>query len=202
MKKMKLLMSLSMLCLSIAMLCFGVFAASQVTYTISGTISYDVKDVFCTISGEVYKKADSDVAATTLNENLTTLMNASTTPTGYTSAQKLTGGTSTGASGTTETIAGETVNIAFGRDTSNNEWYTYYIVLTIQNNSTKALNATLTINHPVSGDNGFNLLNISTESKTASIAANSSGKVGVAYSLNNKLTSISSLSLNNVLTVS
>ncbi len=199
MKKMKLLMSLSMLCLSIAMLCFGVFAASSVTYTISGTISYEVKDVFCTISGKVYKNSNSNVAAATLNTNLTTLIGG--TEEGYTTAQTLNGKTTTGTTTATETLS-ETVNITFGRGTNDEEWYTYYIVLTIQNNSTKALSAKLTINHPVTGDTGFDLLNISTENKTASIAANSAGKVGVAYSLNSKLTSISGLALNNVLTVS
>lgn len=201
MKKMKLLMSLSMLCLSIAMLCFGVFAASSVTYTISGTISYDVKDVFCTISGKVYKKSDSNVAVATLNTNLTTLIGE--TETGYETAQTLNGKTSTGESGTTETLS-ETVNIVFGRDSSdaNKEWYTYYIVLTIQNNSTKTLNASLEITNPASSDTGYSLLNISTGSKTANISANGSAKVGVAYSLNSKLTSISGLQLKNVLTVS
>ena len=199
MKKMKLLMSLSMLCLSIAMLCFGVFAASQVTYTISGTISYTVKDVYCTISGVVYKNSAANVAAGTLNTNLTSLIGGTTS--GYTSAQTLSAWTSTGSAASPETKA-ETVNIAFGKDSNNAEWYTYYIILTIQNNSSKQLNANLAITNPASGDTGYSLLNISTGSKTATIAANATQKVGVAYSLNDKKTSISNLALSNVLTVS
>lgn len=199
MKKMKLLMSLSMLCLSIAMLCFGVFAASSVTYTISGTISYTVTDVYCTISGVVYRNSAANVATATLNTNLTSLIGGTTS--GYTSAQTLSAWTSTGSATSPETKA-ETVNIAFGKDSNSAEWYTYYIILTIQNNSSKQLSANLAITHPASGDTGYSLLNISTGSKTATIAANATQKVGIAYSLNDKKTSISNLALSNVLTVS
>ena len=54
MKKTKLLLSLAMMCLSIAVLCFGVLAATSVTYTISGTISYEVKDAYVEITTKKY----------------------------------------------------------------------------------------------------------------------------------------------------
>lgn len=54
MKKFKLLASIASMCLAIAVLCFGVFAASSVTYTISGTITYDVSDVFVNVTTAVY----------------------------------------------------------------------------------------------------------------------------------------------------
>ena len=53
-KKLKLLVSLSTFCLAIAVLCFGVFAAIKVTYTISGSISYDVNDAYVKINTTVY----------------------------------------------------------------------------------------------------------------------------------------------------
>ena len=43
------------MCLSIAVLCFGVFSAISVSYTISGTISYTVSDAFVKVSSKVYK---------------------------------------------------------------------------------------------------------------------------------------------------
>ena len=55
MKKGKLILSLSLMCLSITVLCFGVFAAASVSYSISGTISYTVTDAFVTVSTKVYR---------------------------------------------------------------------------------------------------------------------------------------------------
>ena len=43
------------MCLSIAVLCFGVFSAVSVSYSISGTISYTVTDAFVKVSSKVYK---------------------------------------------------------------------------------------------------------------------------------------------------
>ncbi len=54
MKKFKLTMSVSVMCLAIAVLCFGVFSATNVTYNIGGTISYEVEDVFVNITTKVY----------------------------------------------------------------------------------------------------------------------------------------------------
>ena len=56
-KKLKLLVSLSTFCLAIAVLCFGVFAAIKVTYTVSGSISYEVTDAHVDISTTVYYSA-------------------------------------------------------------------------------------------------------------------------------------------------
>ena len=53
-KKLKLIASLSTFCMAIAVLCFGVFAAIKVTYTISGSISYDVNDAYVKINTTVY----------------------------------------------------------------------------------------------------------------------------------------------------
>ena len=55
MKKLKLLMSLATMCLAIAVLCFGVFSATQVSYTIGGSISYEVTDAFVKVNTKVYK---------------------------------------------------------------------------------------------------------------------------------------------------
>ena len=56
MKKSKLFLSLVCLCFSLAILCFcfGVYAAKQVNYLISGNITYHVSDVFVTIETKVY----------------------------------------------------------------------------------------------------------------------------------------------------
>ena len=53
-KKLKLLLSLCAFCLSVAVLCFGVFAAIKVTYTVGGTISYEISDVFVELETRVF----------------------------------------------------------------------------------------------------------------------------------------------------
>ena len=55
MKKSKLFLSIVSLCFSLAVLCFGVYAAGQVAYTISGTISYGVSDAYVDIDTKVYQ---------------------------------------------------------------------------------------------------------------------------------------------------
>ena len=72
MKKLKLVMSIATMCLAIAVLCFGVLAATSVTYTIQGTISYDVEDVYVDVNTTVYKSAKylSGTEQNTLLESL------------------------------------------------------------------------------------------------------------------------------------
>ena len=65
MKKSKLLLSIISLCFSLAVLTFGVFAANQVNYTISGNISYAVTDAYVQITTRMYR---SPVEATTLSK--------------------------------------------------------------------------------------------------------------------------------------
>ena len=55
MKKSKLLLSLLSLCFSLAVLCFGVYAANQVNYVMSGSISYLVTDAYVEVTTDVYK---------------------------------------------------------------------------------------------------------------------------------------------------
>lgn len=49
MKKFKLFASIASMCMALAVLCFGVYSAQNVTYTIGGSISYEVTDVFVEI---------------------------------------------------------------------------------------------------------------------------------------------------------
>ena len=61
MKKSKLFLSLMSLCFSLAVLCFGVYAAGQVDYTISGTISYIVEDAYIEMHTAVYTFEGEDM---------------------------------------------------------------------------------------------------------------------------------------------
>ena len=71
MKKFKLTMSVATMCLALAVLCFGVFSATQVTYTIGGSISYEVNDVFADVKTRVYASSFKDKS--TLSTKVSTL---------------------------------------------------------------------------------------------------------------------------------
>ena len=57
-KKVKLMSTIACLCLSIAMMMFGIFAATNVSFNLSSTVSYTVQDVFVEITGHVYLETD------------------------------------------------------------------------------------------------------------------------------------------------
>ena len=50
MKLTKLFFSIASVCFSIAIMLFGVLAATQVTYTVTGRVSYEVADTFVLIT--------------------------------------------------------------------------------------------------------------------------------------------------------
>lgn len=52
-KRVKFLFTIASLCFAVAVLCFGVYSATTVTYTASGTVSYEVNSVFCKINTTV-----------------------------------------------------------------------------------------------------------------------------------------------------
>ncbi len=53
-RKSKIFLSLASLCLSLMVLCFGVYSAVSVDYTISGSVSYEVDSAFVEIETRVY----------------------------------------------------------------------------------------------------------------------------------------------------
>ena len=53
-RKFKLFFSLASLCLSVAMLCFGVYSAMSVSYTVNGSVSYEVSGVYVNINTTLY----------------------------------------------------------------------------------------------------------------------------------------------------
>lgn len=187
MKKFRLVMSLAMMFVSIAVLSFGVYAASQVTYTLSGTISYAVEDVWCTITGKVFTvSAQQDTTAmssgiTSLKStaltsiaNTTYTLDSSNTITDFTSSDTNTSGSKTGLS----------IAFASGK-------YTYYIVLHIKNNASKTFTASITN----TTGTGF----VTSKSADTTIASGAETNMIVAYSLSSKTADIS-VTLSNVLT--
>ena len=156
MKKFKLLASIASMCLAIAVLCFGVFAASSVTYQISGTISYDVSDVFVNVKTTVYSYANNLSEA-----NLKTYADAIaaknavaatqtdvTVGTGKATFTYVTGKTGDYAYGGKPSgiIGGEANELTTSTDglklTYSNSAYSYFIVINVKNLASKSLKIT------------------------------------------------------------
>ena len=186
MKKTKLLLSLAMMCLSIAVLCFGVLAATSVTYSISGTISYEVSDVFAKINTKVFK-----VAGQTTTTNMQTNVDALAT----TALSSISGAKTTSSSSLTYVDTNQSIGV-YDTTSSNeasrsfdididNEYMTYYIVINIENQASKVINAQLTDETVYTNLNTANIL------IQNGIAKGDTKNLVVAFSLSDKTVSIS-----------
>ncbi len=192
MKKSKLLLSLAMMCLSIVVLCFGVLAATSVTYSISGTISYTVTDVFVKINTSVFGvKAQQDKATVIANvKTLETKALDSIADSTYTLTQTMVEYDSSSATGETVTHTAQTseskgVEIVYGGD---NGYYTYYIVINIQNLSTSK-NVYAKVTDTTTAD--LNSIKTTNEYQNA-ITSNETKNIVIAYSIKDKTQGIDS----------
>lgn len=75
MKLTKLFLSIASVCFSIAIMIFGVMAATQVTYTVTGRVSYDVSDTYVLITTKVYKFGGEEALAPANPSALATMLN-------------------------------------------------------------------------------------------------------------------------------
>lgn len=182
MKKFRLAVSLAMMFVSIAVLCFGVYAASSVTYTISGTIKYEIQDVFCTVSGKVYTTTDFNVASDTLGTN----MNSNYKNDSTTASSTLTGFSTNGSETGSPYAVSESLNIDFSKTA-----YTYYVVFKITNNTASSGGKTLYAKLSISPTSNTSLNCYNSASSAVSIAGGASAYVGFAYSLASKTTDVS-----------
>lgn len=197
MKKFKLLASIASMCLAIAVLCFGVFAASSVTYTISGTISYTVSDVFVNLTTTVYSYdqkmtteemntlAGSITDATAANQTVATkTLTYVTDKTGtYTNGGAVTGIIATDG----DNIKIDSANLALSYSNVGTKQLTYFIVTKIDNLANRELKVTCGTMAAVANSN--------LGSKTIeSVAANASGVVVYAMSVNDLTVGIPSAS--------
>ena len=128
------------MCLSIAVLCFGVLAATNVKYGINGTISYTVSDAYVNITTKVYTSNAQTNSADTLKTYANKFVNEIPTMlgTGLTVAHqtsydgKFDFNSLTGTLGTNDTYSStDKIEMAFGSGTTN--VYSMYIVVNIKN---------------------------------------------------------------------
>ena len=124
-RKSKLIFSLISLCFSIAVLCFGVYSAMQVSYSVSGSVSYEVTDAFVEITTNVYASSER-MEQSTLNSNAQNLED----PT-YVNTYTKVGETYTYNS--MEELSETNQPKASGIEINYNNYYTYFIVINIKN---------------------------------------------------------------------
>lgn len=149
-RKTKLFFSLASLCLSVAMLCFGVYSAMSVSYTVNGSVSYEVKDVFVNISTKLYKSTSTTLISEAqqlvkLQEfsSLPTLMPDEIEDTGYNDEHSTYEDKQVSDPGQTTTFTSKTaLPINYGAYTEGGDKaYGYYIVIEIENLGTETVHA-------------------------------------------------------------
>ena len=142
MKKTKLLISVISVCFALAVLCFGVYAAHQISYDLSGTLTYRVYDVYMNVETsvyyspthlsqeQIYTKIDSIINSET--PNYTTLgLTAESTPAGlsyYYNQEELVNG-----------AISRNLNFAFSNE--DNPKLAFFVVFTVSNHSTVPIRA-------------------------------------------------------------
>ena len=193
MKKIKLFLSLCMMCLSVAVLCMGILAASSATYNINGNISYNMIDGIALVNTRVYKVAEQKTTAELQTAIDGTGLSSMTFETieqtsGYILSQKLDTKATLSENATQSEISAGSINISFGATDSSVWYYTYYIVINISNlSSEKALSATLTDNTT------YTSVNYYTNTSQTSIAKGETKNIVIGLSLSD--TTVDSLNI-------
>ena len=146
-KKTKLIFSLITLCFSLAVLCFGVYSAVQVSYSISGSISYEVSGAYANITTKVYGMdeflASDDVSTNemfgmmmdyTINTPMPDLDNKALSDLSFEELESAgLGLIDTNQDYQYNTLTNEGDSSASDIDINYNNYYTYFIVIKVQN---------------------------------------------------------------------
>ena len=206
MKKFRLFLSICVMCLTLAILCFGVFAATSVTYTISGTVSYQIVDVFAKINAYVFKVTDQtssadmkkniDTLATMLPENIQNSATASNSNLSYVFDQKLDEFDTTVDLEKTNVSQELDITLGQGANLEDIGYYTYYIVINIENLADRAVNAML------SDKTKYTNLISSSNYIQNNITKDASKNLVVAFSIKDKTQSIEEAEINYSIEVS
>lgn len=204
MKKLKLFATIASLCLAIAVLCVGVFSAINVTYTIGGSISYEVQDVFVKITTNVYKVEGSEPKSQSeMKEDIAVLKTKALS--GIDTTKYIPSQTNLGVYDSSKEISSsnknsaEGIDIVYGKDSTGKLYYTYYVVINIENLSSRTDvcayiedKTTAEVNSITTTNTYIN--NISSTNETKNIV--------IGYSLKDKTQSIDSVAFNYSLTAS
>lgn len=185
-KSLKLSLSVCMIVVSLAMLIFGVYAASQVTYSITGSIFYEVTGVFATVDTNLYVSTQSVHSAESEINSNSALFETGNTQVSNTQKLFKSDNLSTFGQNNDATVVGQFENLAInygpysianqGTESEEVTSYVYYIVMTVKNYGNQEiafrLNVTLqetTANTYIFKSNNSNIDGKSTQEYTEKI---------------------------------
>ena len=206
-RRSKLIFSLISLCFSIAVLCFGVYSALSVSYSISGSVSYEINDVFVSVTRKVYRALSETPVQSSHSGNVTELKTAQTIDTSKyddigadDSFSTYDNGnvTSSGQDYTYPEDGDESKNIdlTYGSPTGNEtQGYAFYIVIDIHNLGSEIINAQITA--PTSLEN-----TILRDSGNVEITANDTERIVLGLALDDVTTGITSANFTYTITIS
>lgn len=181
MKKLRLFASLATLCLCIAVLCIGIYAVQTPQYSINGSITCEDEDVFAKINTKVFKVAGTQTIKT-MQTNVNTLATTAFSDIDTNTYIEDTKNTLKEYDTTSETDddGKRTLNIVFAKNDAGVWYYTYYVVINIENLANTKINAKLT--------DGTTYTNLVTANKLIQneIASGETKNLVVAFSLEGK----------------
>ena len=193
MKKFKLAISIATMCLALMVLCFGVYSATNVTYNIGGSISYEVTDVFVEISTKVYSVAgqttESDLSTNVNDLASKTFTELDAQDSGYTLKQTLQTFTTDGTTQDNKIFdAKDSTDESKGVEINFNNAYTYYVVVNIKNLS-PSKNVFAYISNAITLGEDANTIFV-TNNNQDNIAQGETKNIVLGFSLENKMQSI------------
>ena len=204
-RKSKLFFSLVSLCFSIAVLCFGVYSALSVSYSISGSVSYEINDVFVELDLSVYRAlSTTPVNSATHNQNVSTIKDAgdniSETDFGklsYTDHESTYEGGEVKPGNEYGIFEADSPNLAltYGSPTNDNQGYAFYIVIDIHNLGSEIINAQ--IKAPTSLENTILL-----DSGNVEITADGTERIVLGLALDDVTKGITSADFTYTITIS
>ena len=185
-KKAKLFLSMASMVLAVALFCFGVYAAVSVNYTISGTVTYQVKDVYTEITTKVYKDA--------IMYNASNLQTKAQELESKTFSQiEETYGQAVQTFNTYNNLTGTGEAGANGIDINYNNAFTYYVVINVKNLSS-SVNVNISLTNNTTGD--INSVIYQTANKTNIAKLAEGTNMVVAFSLDDATKSVQNVAFN------
>ena len=210
-RKFKLYFSLASLCFSVAMLCFGVYSAMSVSYTVNGSVSYEVTDVFVDIETSLYMSTLSTLTKDDeLKSNVSSIYEGlkGTGVNTQNIAKSTEYGTSEYSSYTqeggfdkTEKPTSKSLPIRYGSYIENDSAYAYYIAIKVTNKAENTIYAVLDLNLDEVSESQLNSI-IDANQTTIELQGNTTEYIVVGMALDDATTGVSGQEFNWTLNVS
>ena len=207
-KRNKLWFSLATLCVTIAVLVFGVYSATSVNYSLGGSISYEVNDVFVNINTSLYLSNSTELTSGDLLDDSVGAIDSALSQGTFDSNLSTLGVvksivfqdniynsyTPEGGFDDSENPGVQNIPLNYGpfvQDTEAKEEksFAYYIVIKIQNNGSNVIHAILNL-----GDTSTYNSNISTNKTRVEMQGKATAYFVIGMSLNNPTDPITDIS--------